>query len=873
MSAVANNPFDDSFEESKIATNNPFDNENDDHVVHNTYNNGMPLSSPPNNNNNNNPFMNDRFDKGNLISTDDDDEEDSDSDDDEVPEANSSAPAEASWQYLGDLPYRRVPIYSNVRWNRKSNTHANADGGSGLDEPSNSVAADQHGSAVASDLNLLQHGLASFPPAALKHHPNMLDRREVRALLNSSTVTKVVGCPGGGPIAAMTLPVSEQAFAGGFTRTELRIMTCSGKPLAKIEFPPSELLEQYRRYSPADVMTIGFTSRTELIIVLRDSLCLTYDLRGDPILQPFHIFPRGEAKGNDLLQATVYEGGVAVLASNKNAALVELLDDHDDPEYLQSAHLTARRIAPSSTSDLLAGGQDATPPHYALVTHLPTEAHASKHFCSYMAIAVLPRTRTTSRHPEIFLSTSDCSVIVVNAATTEVVDVECRARISTPIVDMSFAPNGRFLACFTESSMLTVISTSFETKVLDFDTSEGSSSPPLAMEWCGEDRYVVVERWPLRGVIVLKLLFDGLARCICANDNLAACIYFLYVSVVLHWKNLGVLMVGPYGDWLRFPYQGMQNVYLLPEMDCCRVISDSSVEILQRVPPATALLLRIGSIETAAMLLDASDAFDNGSPSSDEAARAIVKTGLLTEAIETCTDAAVKEFDIATQKRLLRAASYGMHFSCKVAEDKHQVMGGPVNINDPEKENGGVLPSPTAIKFVEASRKLRILNALRDPSVGIVLTMTQFDAITSTGIVARLIAMKRPALATAISKYLSLPKSVQLFARASKAAAFVETASGISDSEVAEGAIHIINGDTSKALQKSGTPSINRGAYATVAFAASKAGKPGVANLLLMLESSVADKVPVLISTGAYADAMAVATSARYVFLSPFYAA
>lgn len=54
-----------------------------------------------------------------------------------------------------------------------------------------------------------------------------------------------------------------------------------------------------------------------------------------------------------------------------------------------------------------------------------------------------------------------------------------------------------------------------------------------------------------------------------------------------------------------------------------------------------------------------------------------------------------------------------------------------------------------------------------------------------------------------------------------------------------------------------------RGAYATVAMAATKAGRPGVANLLLLLESSVSDKVPALISNGSYVDAMAVATSAR----------
>lgn len=450
----------------------------------------------------------------------------------------------------------------------------------------------------------------------------------------------------------------------------------------------------------------------------------------------------------------------------------------------------------------------------------------SNNFYSYLTIATLSRTRTASRHPEVFLSTSDNSVIVINTVTAEITDVDCRARISSPIVDMTFAPNGRFLACFTESSMLTVISTSFETKVLDFDTSEGSSSPPNSMKWCGED------------------------------------------SVVLHWKNLGVLMVGPYGDWLRFPYENSENLYLIPEVDCCRVITDSSVEILQRVPPATALLLRIGSIEASAMLLDAWEAFSSGSPASEEAARAIVKTGALTEAIETCTESATKEFDIGTQKRLLGASSYGMHFSYKNYDEQSCFMGGPI---DGSEEETGIRPSTTTVKFVAAARKLRILNALHHPSVGFVLTSSQYDAITPTGLIARLIAMKRPALATAICKFLNLPKKIQLFARASKAAALVAgNNQSLSDTEIAEAAIRIINEDKTDApITKNSSSSVNRGGYALVALAANKAGRPGVANLLLMLESSVADKVPALISTGSYADAIAVATTARdsdYIF-------
>jgi hypothetical protein len=611
---------------------------------------------------------------------------------------------------------------------------------------------------------------------------------------------------------------------------------------------------------------------------MKDSYCYTYNLRGESILPPFYILENstsssttttatgssdddgggggggGGRSGLPLQLAQVYESGVAVLGTNQDAALVELFDHYDtDLEYYATIHPSARCIIPTNTTTTTTSNMVTTanvsssrntnpgaahhgwiknqsteglPSNFAIVTYLPTAIYATSNRFEYCSIAVLPRARTASRHPEVFLSTSDNSVVIVNVITLRCTDVNCRSRISSPIVDMSFAPNGRFLACFTATSMLTVISASFETKVLDFDTSEGSNSPPLELKWCGED------------------------------------------SVVLHWKNLGILMVGPYGDWLRFPYEGMDNVFLLPEIDCCRVITDTTVEILQRVPPSTSQLLRIGSIDIAAMLLDAADAFHTGAPTSDGTARAILESGSLEVAIEVCTDAARKEFDIATQKRLLRAASYGLHFSYKSTEGG-SLIGGPVNgsAQSSNDTHFGILPSKSAIKFVDTARTLRMLNALRHPDVGFVVTAAQFDSMTPAGVIARLIAMKRPALATAISSYMQLPKSVQVYARACSAASFIEVAPvQMSDSEVAERAIQIINGKPSKndVHNNVPTPNLNRGGYATVAQIATKNGRPGVANMLLMLESSVADKVPALISTGSYSDALAVATTARY---------
>ena len=327
---LATNPFEDSVEppseRSRVSTSNPF-NDDDDGTSMNPFGAGADYDEDDDDNA---ADFSDGYVDNNL----------------EMP---SGAPVEASWQYLGDLPYRRVPVYANVRW------------GNGKDGEN-------------SDDSVLHHGLSAFPKVALQRHPDMLSPRELRELLGTSTITKVVGCPYGGPIAAVTLPlVGETSW---FSQTEIRIMTNAGRQLSKLEFPPAGL---ERKYTPADIMAIGFTDRTILVVVLKDSYCFTYSVTGEPILPPFFILPRAEGQGTDLYQATIFEGGAAVLSTSKHTAIFELLDDHDDPSYISTAHISARRIFPASvlSPDAFGGGKaDTLPPFCGLVTYLPTAAFA-----------------------------------------------------------------------------------------------------------------------------------------------------------------------------------------------------------------------------------------------------------------------------------------------------------------------------------------------------------------------------------------------------------------------------------------------------------------------------------------------------------------
>jgi len=142
-----------------------------------------------------------------------------------------------------------------------------------------------------------------------------------------------------------------------------------------------------------------------------------------------------------------------------------------------------------------------------LVTDLGLMAeHAVLPFYSYNILAGLSLQHGRSSWSSIYLVTSNHSVVILSSASRTLTDVHCCHRLAHQITRIFFCPNGRFLACFTSGSILTVLSTSFETKVLDFDTSKGSSSPPKEMAWYWED------------------------------------------TILLHWRNLGMLVVGPYGE-------------------------------------------------------------------------------------------------------------------------------------------------------------------------------------------------------------------------------------------------------------------------------------------------------------------------------------
>jgi vacuolar protein sorting-associated protein 16 len=81
-------------------------------------------------------------------------------------------------------------------------------------------------------------------------------------------------------------------------------------------------------------------------------------------------------------------------------------------------------------------------------------------------------------------------------------------------------------------------------------------------------------------------------------------------AVLLYWDDM-LLMMGPDGEPVTYLYD--EPIILIPECDGVRILSNASMEFLQRVPDSTVSIFTIGSTSPAALLYDALDHFDRRS--------------------------------------------------------------------------------------------------------------------------------------------------------------------------------------------------------------------------------------------------------------------
>jgi hypothetical protein len=178
----------------------------------------------------------------------------------------------------------------------------------------------------------------------------------------------------------------------------------------------------------------------------------------------------------------------------------------------------------------------------------------------------------------------------------------------------------------------------------------------------------------------------------------------------------------------------------------------------------------------------------NRNQKAEEYIRSIKEKGALEEAIANCINAAPHEFDTKYQIELLRAALFGRYFD--------------------EYAN--------AAPYLKMCQTLRVLNAIRNQQIGMPLTYVQYETLTPSVIINRLISKRHFALAIEICKYLNMPDEEGLVKILSNWALYKVSQKDIEDEKIAL-MIKTKLGDT---------PGIS---YAEIARCALTAGRPSLA--------------------------------------------
>ncbi|KAG2459302.1 VPS16 protein, partial [Polypterus senegalus] len=242
-------------------------------------------------------------------------------------------------------------------------------------------------------------------------------------------------------------------------------------------------------------------------------------------------------------------------------------------------------------------------------------------------------------------------------------------------------------------------------------------------------------------------------------------------------------------------------------------IEDQKIWRLPDVPATCEEIFKIASMAPGALLLEAHKEYKKESQKADEYLREIKDQNLLPTAVEQCIEAAGFEYEPETQKMLLRAASFGKSFLSNFSPER----------------------------FVTMCRELRVLNAVRDYTVGMPLTYVQYPLFQlyfkdlNVSIIGPnwLVFRRLYPLAIEICKHLKI-REFQGVSHVLKHWACFKVQQKEPDEDIA----HAIN-------QKLGdTAGIS---YSEIAAKAYECGRPELAIMLLDFEPQSGEQVPLLL--------------------------
>ncbi|GAA5978072.1 hypothetical protein JCM11641_006619 [Rhodosporidiobolus odoratus] len=644
----------------------------------------------------------------------------------------------------------------------------------------------------------------------------------------------------GGPLALMRDPakpvlVTDQA---AFTRdkgTFISVYSAAGKILQTISWD-----------SPSPVVSFLYpslsTSVDTLLLLTRSGLYRLYPLHTHPSLPaPYtqHQLPSAEESGGVVDARPAGEGAVVVRLAD--GRFVELSNLGRGPQQLGEGgggsgedegfpSLPSMSFNSASASAKRRREAPAAPKVVPFAsTGLTVEEIRGACW------TVLPGEVSSTRGTEVLVGLSDGRVLRVD----EIDGQEQRLPTPAPILHLTPSPSGRFLAVLTASSLshsqlqppytLQVLTSDLSRLLsscdLTFDATggqgrEGGGGRPRQVEWCGSN------------------------------------------SVALGYVDEGVgtgtvVVVGPFGETLKYFYSSAP--YLTSEVDCVRIICPSeNCELLEMVPQSTHRTLLPLSAHPSAQLYTASQAFHlHKSPRADELIRTIGRGPEMREAVEECVEAAGREWGGGgggEGRGLLQAAAFGKSW----------------------------LDAYNPSSFVETTKALRVLNAVREWKVGLALSWEQYHLHPPSHLITRLLSLNQHLLALRISTFLSLPAApiirhwaLQLIASSAPGVAALK-GDLLSDEQVCAAIVEKLDSLSSKtscssssssssaphhhstspllptSLSATNTPSTDHSLLspADLALPAFHLGRPKLAKLLVEKETKRAKQVPLLVRMG-----------------------
>lgn len=454
--------------------------------------------------------------------------------------------------------------------------------------------------------------------------------------------------------------------------------------------------------------------------------------------------------------------------------------------------------------------------------------------------AVVPPNVSQSGLTTVFIAQgSTLLALTRSAAGPSSIDTACQdMRLSRgPFHAVRPSPNGKLLALMTADLVLWVVSSDFSRSLSEFDIRASEAY---------QDATPIDD--PFRSLNGESASSDALPGKGGIGGSGVRAVQWCGNNTIALAFNDEVVMVGPFGDSIRYPYSG--PIHLVGEVDGVRIIASDRHEFLQKVSDVSNRVFRPGSNDPAALLFEAAEQFSAKSSRADEGIRAIRSN--LPDAVDCCLRAAAYEWDLTWQRRLLKAASFGKSF---------------VELYDPTS-------------FVDMARTLRVLNAARNYQIGIPISYEQYVAAGPTALLSRLTAQNHHFLSLKIARFLHIRPDPILkhwarakIARTRPAIGGSTSAISAAEERLCADIVHkfriattlnerigelggpeddpIAPTDTNPSTKGIGPTTSDRGAsvsFAEVAWTAWKAGRGNLATRLLDHEARAIDQVPLLLN-------------------------